>query len=398
MRSVFALIILICQLFAGVAIAQKMNAYEHLRAAEQMLDENDEDEALDQLYQCLELQPTNEEALFLRARINYNKQNYLQTLTDYNMLLSLSPDNKEALYGRGSVKYLLKQYKSALEDFVKCWQAPSQGTKTAYFKTDPAQQLASGISTINQMEVDIWNYIGLCHFHLGALDKAIHAYSAGLKLDSIHADLLINRALANQKKNLSTLARADYETVLSHYPGHPTASINIISLLNESEQLKNMHQFIEEHPDLASGYAERANYYYSHQQFIKAEDDFACALRLEPTEVEHQLNLAITKLKLDKLEEAEELLMNLVEKDLQNGRIYFNLGNVKYKLLKFEEAKAYLTLAIQLDPHTASYYYNRALCYAELKKTNLACQDAILANELDPKIGKDFIERNCPKH
>ncbi len=378
-----------------VSLGQKKSPYQNLQKAIELIDDNKEAEALAQLNLCLSKQPDNQEALFLRARIQNNRHQFLEALTDYNALLSLDPENKEALYSRGALRYQLGQYEMALADFKKCFESPSRETNTAYFKIDPLSDKASGISTITRMDADLWNYMGLCYYQLGKFEKALESYNQGLDLDQNHLDLHINRALVYEKLNQYNLAKEAYQTILNLAPDHERASINLSRLQSGNEKISKLNEYILNHPDQAVGYADRGLAYYNIKNFQMAESDLAIAHKLSSSNTEYKLNLALCKIKLDKLEQAESILLEITEAEPNNSKAFFNLGNIQYMNAQYPDAIAYFSLAIQKENDNPSFYYNRALAYYENNQLEKACVDMNSANMFDSGTGVEFIKKYC---
>jgi tetratricopeptide (TPR) repeat protein len=387
--------LLMILLISGQIFGQKKSAWHNLQKANELIDKNEEKQALHFLNECLAQEPDHQEALFLRARIRNNQHQFLEALTDYNAVLSLNPENKEATYSRGVLRYQLEQFEAALMDFKKCLQLPSGGTNTAYFKIDPQSSQASGISTINRMEADLYNHIGLCYYQLGKYNKALESYNHGLEQEKQHHDLLINRALAYEKLEQYDLAKKDYEAILKLSPLHERASINLLRLSTENQKITRLNEYILNHPEQPIGYSDRGLLYFNQGNFKMAEKDFLMATKLDPTNSEIKLNLGLSQIKLNKLEEAEMLLLEVAEIDPDNARAFFNLGNIQYSREHYQEAISYYTIAIQKESNNASFYYNRSLAFYESNQIHEACEDMKLAQSLGSESGKSFINKYC---
>jgi tetratricopeptide (TPR) repeat protein len=390
-------VIFLCLLFFGIgaSVGQKISASRMLQNTIELLDRNQENEALELLNEYLVQQPNDKEALFLRASILNNRLEFLGALTDYNKVIALDPENKEAHYNRGIVKYQLGQYQSAIEDFELCMQLPQVETNTAYFKIDPGTNTATGISTISSMKIDTWNYIGLCYYQLSACELAIKAFDQGLELDNGNTDMLINRARTFEKMGNYDLAKGDYQMVLNANPEHELALINMQRLSSAETELSDLDAFITKFPGQAMGYANRGLVHFQLEDFQAAEADFSKSLELQPKNREYAFDLALTKIKLEKFDEAEMLLIDLSNLEPKNAAVLFNLGNIKYKLAMFQEAISYYTLSIAIDNKNAAFLYNRALAYYENNQINEACKDIDEAQAIEPDIGARFKSQHC---
>ncbi len=381
-----------------ISFGQRSSAIQNLQKARELHEKNRDEKALVHLNECIKQLPDNAEALFLRARIFSNQKEFLKALTDYNALLSLHPEDKEAFYSRGIIRYQLEQYSMALEDFIKCVELPSKETNTAYFKMDPTSNKAAGISTMSSMDIDVWNYTGLCYYRLDQPENAMFAFNSGLEAEPLHTDLLINRALVYEQLGQLEKARFDYKTILQHNPDHNIASINILRLQSSDEKLQSLNSYIIQHPEQSIGYADRGLAYHDAEDYEKAESDLVMAYQIDPDNIENKMNLALTKLKLDKLAEAEKLFLEISEKDHYSEKAYFNLGNVKFKQNNYEEAISFYTLAINFNSNNPSYLHNRSLAYYENNEIEKACEDMKIAQLMNPEIGVEFAEKYCSEN
>ena len=367
----------------------------YLQLAAQQVEQNQEEKALPYLDTVIYKQPYNKEALFLRGRIYSNLHEYQHALTDYLRLTEIDPENKEATYSLGVVRYQMGQYNMAITDFQKCLKAASQPTNTAFFKIDPWNKKAMDISTITHMDAEIWNFIGLCLYHLDEFEAAISAFTEGLKTDKNYVDLLVNRALGYEALGEHDLARTDYTTALLISPDHETASLNLLRLQSEDERLESLNTFIASNPDHPQGYANRGLLHFSNSNYQAAEGDLTAAFELNPENNDYLFNLALSKLKTGKLTESEELFMELIDREPKRAGAYFNIGNIHFTQKSFDTACSYYSIAIQLQPNMPVYLYNRALAFYENDQRDKACEDMRLAHLLDPAIGNDFLIKYC---
>lgn len=396
MKILFA--IFLSMLCSSAVLAQRKTMENYLLIARNMIEHNQEEKALPYLDTILYNQPYHKEALFLRGRINSNFQQYQVALTDYLKLIKIEPENKEVMYGCGVVRYHLGQYRMAVSTLRRCLEMTDRPTNTAYFKIDPWHHQAMGISTVNHMGIEIWNLIGLCHYQLCEYESAVVAFNEGMKIGDGSADLLVNRALAYEASGQIDFAKADYTSALNMVPEHESASLNMMQLHSESEQLELVNSFIASHPNHPQGFTKRGLIHYNNLDYQSAEKDFEVAFELSPENNDYLFNVALAKLKTGNLKESEEYFMELVERDPHRAAGYFNLGNIHYALKSFEEACSYYTLAIQLEPNMPSYLYNRAVAYYENGQQEKACEDMTKAHLLNPEVGNDFLIKYCSSY
>ena len=372
---------------------------KNLRIAQSLIEKNEEDSAIIYLNIILSKTNNHEEALLQRVKIYSNQGKYNKALVDCNALVELYPENKEIRYARGIVKQRLEQFEPAINDFQTSLILPNGDTQTAYFKMEPRDNMTSGISTMSSMESEIWNNIGLCYHKMGNYDEAILAYDSGIYLDETYIDIYINRAISYEERGDIRLATLDYEYVLSKMPNHPIASFNLIYLQkgqNQDENIKDkLTAFILDNPLIADGFASRGLYYYEMQQFDLAQLDFLEATRLDPSNINYQFNLGLALEKTNNAIEAEQILINITEREPEHSGAYFNLGNIKHKSSQFQEAIAYYTLAHHYNRKNIFILHNRALSYLENDQKEKACEDMAKVLQVDKALAANFISTYC---
>lgn len=404
MRNIGYLIFLI--LFTGIGYAQEINrSYtkknspgKNLQLAINYLEKNNDEMALRHLNACLSKRYNFEDALFLRARIFNNKNQLPKALIDYNALINLNNSKREYYFNRGFVRYNLEQYELALEDLYMSLQLPNDDTQTVFYKIETGIDGISGISTLNGMDADTWNCIGLCHHALNQISKAVESFSKGIEIDPASPDLYINRALAHEKCGDIELAFTDYEYVLSIFPEHPIARYNLINLQVDQEPedlLISLNMFIEKNSSLAQGYASRGLYYFNTGDYKSALNDFQKAAKLDVYNTDYLFNLALIHEKLNQLEDAEQYFDMIIELDDNHAGAYFNLGNIQFKKGAYQNAVSLFTLAHHLDKNNPYILYNRAITKYNLGMKDEACTDIELVRILDKELGKKFYNKNC---
>ena len=371
---------------------------KNLQEAKKLIERNDEENALLYLNACLSKKFNEEEAIFLRARIYSNKNELLKALTDYNSLLDLNTTSKEYYFNRGIIRYKIEQYEMALEDFYSSLKLPNGATQTAFFRSGQGNQGVSSISTLNGMQADVWNNIGLCHQALDQNKKAIYAFNQGIEICPTSPDLHLNKALSYEKCGDLERAKEGYRHVLSMYPDHATAQYNLMNLNANHEsnnQLNSLNLFIEENPTLSNGYGSRGLFFFESKDFESALVDFRMAVDLDPTTIDYLFNLAMAYEKLNQFDDAERLFDKVTSMDNNHAGAYFNLGNIQFKRKAYQEAISLFTIAFHIDNTNGSILYNRAIAKYRLGMTEEACKDMEIVNKLDPVLGQTFFKKNC---
>ena len=96
------------------------------------------------------------------------------------------------------------------------------------------------------------------------------------------------------------------------------------------------------------------------EDFFEADKAISSALILEPNNIELMLKYGYVLIQLERLDEAKENYLKVIEIDGSEDMAYVSLANVLHKLGEDKEAIEYHKRAIELDSDYAPHYYNYA--------------------------------------
>lgn len=137
-------------------------------------------------------------------------------------------------------------------------------------------------------------------------------------------------------------------------------------------------------PEAARTVAAEATKKYAQQQLVEAEKGFQEALRLDPNKVEYLNRLASVKTRLAKSAEAEMLLKESLQHQLENPMAWLLLGMNQLEEHQNEKAFASLVQAALYDPKNA-HAQNYLGIAAERNHWNDISESSLRkAAELDP--------------
>ena len=364
------------------------------------LDSADYEKAVSALNKHLFHHPEDGYSYLLRARA-YEGMSYVdKALTNYNIYLTFHPSDTEALFSRGILRYQLAQYSFAIEDFLYVINAPDPtATTTVYFQKAVNSTTGNKIFTAhNGLTARAYYYIGLCYLKMGADTTAISYLDTALTYSQNNPDYLTTRALAKERLRLTDEAITDYHTALSLNPLHELARYNLSLLLADVDSTFNLSDslssLIDQQTTLPYPFAQRGYENFILQKYNEALADFKIAVSLEPDNEEYLLEHARTLIKLERYDEAEHELLNLLKINPSYETAYFNLAVIAHKKGQFKEAIQLLDLAIFYYSKYQKAYVNRAIAYYSLDQYDMACNDLYKAIKLGytptPKMLKAF--------
>lgn len=110
-------------------------------------------------------------------------------------------------------------------------------------------------------------------------------------------------------------------------------------------------------------------------------------LGIEDDEIEYYKARAYEGMEKD--EEAEKIYLNLIEKDTDNSKVYYNIAFLAGRKGQFEQSIKYLDKSLELEDEGYSYYL-RGLAYKNLQKYEEALRDYEEAIKLIPNDAKVY--------
>ena len=122
------------------------------------------------------------------------------------------------------------------------------------------------------------------------------------------------------------------------------------------------------------------------ENFIEADKALSSALILEPENVGILLQYGFVLIKLNRLEEAKDNYMVILELDEHEDIAHVSLANVLHKLDENEKAVEHHIRAIELDGEYASHYFNYANTLYDMGNKKEALQFYKRAFDLDTSI------------
>lgn len=154
-----------------------------------------------------------------------------------------------------------------------------------------------------------------------------------------------------------------------------------VSVKNASPSIEKLNGMIEQEPENAQLYYERALAYYEFGDLALALQDFDKTISLEPEFASAYHDRGICRFELTRFQEAMADFNRAVQLDPEYSEAYFNRSLVWDELAESEKALADLDKAIAINPEFGDAYYNRAV-YRLNSDREKSCADFKKAAEL----------------
>ena len=173
---------------------------------------------------AIDKDPNYAEAYYLRGLTRKSLEQREESIVDFDDALRLNPEHTKASYWRGGVRYNLKRYEEAIVDFTSALRLDPKHAETSYWRGRAKYDLkryeeaivdfddAIHIS-IKDLRVYYWR--GLSKMQLGQNDASIVDFDRAIRLEPTFAYSHYHRGEAKFNLNRSAEAKADLEEALS---------------------------------------------------------------------------------------------------------------------------------------------------------------------------------------
>jgi len=300
------------------------------------------------------------------------------------------------------IHYKTGDYKEAVNDLEHLLTLPPGETQAVFFRglkygqNDDNLEFNEIVSMTNK-DADIYNYMGLCYYHLGLYDQSRLHYSEAIKRNPEDDNIQVNAGLTCLAAGDTDSARIYFQKSLSINPNNTVAKLNLSLCAPEStdEQIRQLDQLIMENREFPMAYAQRAYQYYLAGNYNSAISDYNSAIKLDPGNPEYILERGILYEKINEIDRAIEDFNTVLLLDENNDQAWYNLANAFFLKSEYETSIEYYSQAIILNPSKPDLYYNRSLAYFYLKEIEKACIDMRKAQSLGNRKASHFISTHC---
>jgi len=401
MKAIINIMVSIALIWPGAyeATAQSPSSFAgSMELAEKHLHNNDCEEALQFANVAIERRQQAFEAHQLRGMINECLQRPDAALYDYTVALSISPEHPEILYNRAILAYQTGKFHLAEEDLLRLLGLPGSVTNMVYYKKPVKASGISSISTMETMEAEVMNQLGLTLMELNDYDRALRYFDSAI----MHQEASMyfnNRGLLHQQTGKTEAARSDFlraiqldstnASALYNYTGLPGTQANNKAII---EQLTRLMDRGNARPEL---YAQRGIAYYHEGKLNSAVRDFNTAIRLDDEKAEYFVNRGMAYAKMNETKHAIDDFTIAIGLQSSYSKAYLNRGNAHFMIRSYKKAIRDYDLALMLDPDNLQARYNRAMSFFSIGEVEQACRDLQISKEQGMKEAEEFIETKC---
>ncbi|MFT5169698.1 MAG: tetratricopeptide (TPR) repeat protein [Candidatus Omnitrophota bacterium] len=370
------------------------------------LERQENDEALVELNQALELDPNFAEALNNRGVVYKRRGLYELALKDLDRAIEINPSYIDAFYNRGNAYHYSGRYEESLESFAE-------------------------VLKINEKFTEAYNELGIVYKKMRKYDKSIEMYNEALKRVPTYADAIYNRgnvyyimkdydkALADFSKALRYKANfveaynqrgvvlrqlkrynealQDFQRAIQVSPGDVMAYYNRAKILILGKKfdlaLADLTKAIEINPKLKEAYNERGIIYKNQKKYQLAYEDFSKAIAIDPNYVDAYNNRGNALTGTGQYDEAIADYDKAIKARPSFATSYYNRGLIMdYKGDWKESFKMYNT-TVKFNPKLAIAYWKRGNAHRNLKRYTEAMEDVLKAQSMGFQVNHVYLKK-----
>jgi tetratricopeptide (TPR) repeat protein len=316
------------------------------------------DLAMKQCLEATQADPAYAVPYFYRGKLHSMNLQLEKALDEYTRFLELSPRDLDGLHNRGAVYFKAGKYDLAIKDYERALELNPQGYDGAH--VDNAD-------------------IAKAYMQQAMYDLAIPYLQAAVRLNpknyEYHTDLGI--CLFNIKQY--DLAVAEYNKSIELFPEGQAAKARLIETQNRKAEVEK--QIADKTTEFESGklpfsaLTDRARIYFHEKQLVRAADDLARALDLDPTYVPAHHLRGQVYLAEKRYEAAIVSFSKAIDLDPNYVNAYVKRGQGLLERNQPERALSDLNVAISKLPSEPEAYRLRARVYDALGRSAEAQAD-----------------------
>lgn len=159
--------------------------------------------------------------------------------------------------------------------------------------------------------------------------------------------------------------------------------VNKLDILNEQ---------IENDPNNANLYYERANYYYAIRNAKDAGLDIAKAIELDSMIAKFHLLQSDIFYATNQVDKAQTAIEKSIKLDPKSEEANLKMGELKFYLKNYKDAFKYLDEALRINKYNAKTYFIKGMCFKENGDTGLAISSFRTCIEQDPQFFHGYMQ------
>ncbi len=337
--------------------------------------------AVESFSETIELDPNLSQAYYNRGCTYTDLEQYPKAIDDLSQAITLTLSYVEAYNARGAAYSAQGEHGKAVEDFSRATELDPTNPQTYKSRADAYRCLGDTKTITGPVKAD--EYYRRPDYYR----KAVADYSTAISLDPTASFFYYDRGVCRKslwqlahrwaKKAEEKAAIQDFQKFLElqEDPRWRVRAGDELRELQGKKTIAELSSQIQDEPDHAEAFYERAMAYLEVEVYKKAIPDFDQIVKLEPEHAQAYLQRGIAYTKLDPPQEEQAIAdfervieINSAESKayLQRGLSYERQAQVHDQAKEFEKANIAYTKAItdfsqviNIDPQNGEAYRHR---------------------------------------
>jgi tetratricopeptide (TPR) repeat protein len=158
------------------------------------------------------------------------------------------------------------------------------------------------------------------------------------------------------------------------------------------EALQKLNAQINQNPNDADLYHQRAKYYFFDKNFTAGLDDMNKVMSLDSSKAVYFLTLSDLYFVTNQTAKSKRALEKCIQLDNQNVEAILKLAELYLYVTKYDKSIEYINMALKINEHNAKAYFMKGMNYKELKDTMRAISSMQTAVEQDQQYYNAYIQ------
>ena len=290
------------------------------------------------------------------------EKNYKEALKKYNEVLNIEPQNLEALKNAGINYFLLDNTQKALNCFIKFKQLNENDATVRYYigsiyilneEMNMAIDEFKKVISLREEYIDAYHSLAMIYISKNDNNAAIEVLKQAIKYDENNPQtikLLASSYLNNKEDEESfKILQEALKKGIENSDIYDMIGSSFVIQEKPEEGLLYFQKALELKPDDYTAIVSSALIFGIMLDFEKAIEYHKKALELFPTNMELQINAAIDWYVNGYLDEAKQLMFEVLKIDPNEARAMYQIALIYHELYDFDNALLYLKKIEQIN-------------------------------------------------
>jgi tetratricopeptide (TPR) repeat protein len=331
-------------------------------------------------------QSASGENLLAAGNAAMRKGDLLEAEHDFAAYVAAAPSSAEGHFNLGLVKLQQKKLDDSIAELKKSIALKPRMRGAHLFLGIGLYRLdqLSAASAALEEEVRIspsdpvaWMWLGVSELAEGHNKKAAASLDKAAELNPKDVDILYHQGRAHMLVSKETYEEM-YKVAPDSWRTHQVLAQSFAEADRPQDAISECNKALELRPNEPGLHQQLGDVYWSQNDLAKAKEEFLAEMRIDPYNVDVKFKLAVVSLERSEMDEARQLLTDVLRAQPNFAAAHYQLGRVEAQLQNNDKAANEFLAAIHDAgdaPDTEivkQSYYGLALAYRRLQRTEEA--------------------------